>query len=209
MFQIENYTTQTWQARIFKFTRSPETRSLERPLRCLSAWISWSSQNTSPKRQDVTLPRAECGTSRTKTFGFLGVRGEVSHWPVVSDSGFRTDSSDTTKPPDTNSSLYVWFFTSSRLSTPAKLTHESLFKVTKPGICLKTLQIRDVHPRSCNKKSNYRLSYLLIPNITLQNTLSNYYFSCFGRCFFQEHFPCAGEEPGSEGARLPACYREL
>lgn len=58
--------------------------------------------------------------------------------PIVITSGFRMDSSDTIKPPDTNNSLYVWFLTSSRLSTPAKLTQGSFFKVTKPGTYLNT-----------------------------------------------------------------------
>lgn len=60
-------------------------------------------------------------------------------------SGLRTNSSDTMKPPDTNSSLYVWFLTSSSVSTPAKLTEGSFFNDTSAGICgFKTAQPRPI-----------------------------------------------------------------
>lgn len=63
-------------------------------------------------------------------------------------SGFRTNSSDTMKPPDTNSSLYVWFFTSSRESTPAKLTEGSFFRDTRAGICSETSHVHfQNHPK--------------------------------------------------------------
>lgn len=54
--------------------------------------------------------------------------------PSVIRSELRINSSDTMRPPDTNSSLYVRFFTSSRLSTPAKLTDGNFFKDTSAGI---------------------------------------------------------------------------
>lgn len=66
----------------------------------------------------------------------LGFQGEIcqGNSPSVIRSELRINSSDTMRPPDTNSSLYVRFFTSSRLSTPAKLTDGNFFKDTSAGI---------------------------------------------------------------------------
>ncbi|TNN42549.1 hypothetical protein EYF80_047264 [Liparis tanakae] len=68
------------------------------------------------------------------TKGLNIIRFWVTELPQVMDSGLRTKSSDTTQPPETNSSLQLLFLTSSRVSTPTNATDARRFRDTRLGI---------------------------------------------------------------------------
>lgn len=119
-----------------KGSNLPNSFSFFWDLQCTFQCQGCSGVLCSSRNFSSPCKRSEQNKQSINLYFHRGASHKISlNIPCVMRSGLRTNSSETMKPPDTKSSLYVWFLTSSRLSTPAKLTEGNFFKDTRAGIC--------------------------------------------------------------------------